>query len=752
MAEPVAFKYRAFISYSHADTGAAKWLHRGLESFPIDKELVGRETATGAIPKSLKPVFRDRDDFTAGHALTEQTLAALDASHALIVICSPAAAASRYVNEEVRLFKSRHPERPVIPLIVGGKPGDAELECFPPALKCKLDSKGRITKKPAEVLAADAREEGDGKTLALAKVVAGLLDVSSDDVYRRAERERRRKGRARNGIIAVLAMLAVAASGSAVYAWQQLKTNQAFLSATLKTATEIVDTAVAQAEKYGVPRTATLALLTKAEGLFDNMARLDRPTAELRYQKSWMLIQFARNYAVLGDSRKRLERARAARDLLAQLVADQPDNLQFKASFANANAEVGFALESHGKLAAALKSYETSLAIGTELVKAEPEDADWQMFVAAGHGRIGEVQMEQADLTGALKSFDARHAILLKLGAADPKAARDQQREFAVSHARIGEVLMRQGDLKGALQSYKASLVIMRRLAKAQPASAAAQNDLAAALEKAGHVLKAQGDLAGALKIYEATLTIFSRLAKADPGNAQAQRGLVVAYGHIGKAHLARRDLAAALESYKKALAIISRLAKADPENTDWRHDLFAIHHDIARVLASQGKVAAALENELTSLALIEQLSRSNSNNAYWQRELGVAQFYGGKLLADQGDLASAVDRYRAARPIFERLAKADPTNAERQYDLAVSHGYVGSVLARQGEVRSALDELRQGRDILSRLKAQSPDSATFANDLAWFDGEIAKLEPGSASGPAAQPDQAAQEFMHPAQ
>ena len=33
-------------------------------------------------------------------------------------------------------------------------------------------------------------------------------------------------------------------------------------------------TAVAQAEKYGVPRTATLALLTKAEGLFDNMALL----------------------------------------------------------------------------------------------------------------------------------------------------------------------------------------------------------------------------------------------------------------------------------------------------------------------------------------------------------------------------------------------------------------------------------------------------------------------------------------------
>ena len=276
MAEPVPFKYRAFISYSHADTAWAKWLHRALETFVIDKDLVGRETATGAIPEALRPIFRDRDDFTAGHTLSEQTLAALDASHALIVICSPAAAKSTYTNEEVRLFKSRHPDRPVVPLIVDGKPGDAELECFPPALKFKLDSKGRVTKKPVEVLAADAREDGDGRSLALTKVVAGLLDVPPDDIFRRAERERRRKGRVRSAIVATLAVLAVVATGSAIYAWQQLKTNEAFLTATLKTASGIIDQAVAQAQRFGVPRTATLALLNRAEELFDNMALLGR--------------------------------------------------------------------------------------------------------------------------------------------------------------------------------------------------------------------------------------------------------------------------------------------------------------------------------------------------------------------------------------------------------------------------------------------------------------------------------------------
>ena len=81
----------------------------------------------------------------------------------------------------------------MIPLIVAGKPGHREHECFPPALRFKLDSKGRITKKRVEVLAADAREEGDGKNLALAKVIAGLLGLSSDDVFRRAAARRRRR-------------------------------------------------------------------------------------------------------------------------------------------------------------------------------------------------------------------------------------------------------------------------------------------------------------------------------------------------------------------------------------------------------------------------------------------------------------------------------------------------------------------------------------------------------------------------------
>ena len=246
----LSFKYVAFLSYCHRDAGWAKWLHRRLEGFRFDKDLIGRETSFGTLPTSLRPILRDREDFSGGRTLTDATVAALDASAALIVLCSPVAATRPVVNEEVRLFRSRHPDRPVVPVIVDGTWPDN----FPPALRFELAADGSVTDRPLTILGPDLRDAADGKSLGLAKTVAGLTGLGADDVFRRAERARRRRTQFFAAVAGFCLLLAVLASGSAVYAWRQLKTNEAFLSATLQRATDIVNNAVAQAERYGVPR------------------------------------------------------------------------------------------------------------------------------------------------------------------------------------------------------------------------------------------------------------------------------------------------------------------------------------------------------------------------------------------------------------------------------------------------------------------------------------------------------------------
>jgi hypothetical protein len=110
--DPAAIRYRAFLSYSPRDSAWSKWLQRALESFRIDTDLIGRETPVGLVPKMLRPIFRGREDFSGGPRLPDATVAALDASAALLVLCSVASARRPAVNEEVRRFRSRHPDRP----------------------------------------------------------------------------------------------------------------------------------------------------------------------------------------------------------------------------------------------------------------------------------------------------------------------------------------------------------------------------------------------------------------------------------------------------------------------------------------------------------------------------------------------------------------------------------------------------------------------------------------------------------------
>jgi hypothetical protein len=205
------YKYRAFLSYSHRDMAWAKWLHRALEGYRIDKDLVGRETAHGPVPKTLRPIFRDREDFPAGHSLTEQTVAALEASQFLIVICSPRAAQSAYVSEEIRWFKALGRAACVIPVIVDGEPGDPERECFPPALRFKVNADGWLTRECESPIAADARPQGDGKETAKQKIIAGLLGIALDEIMRRAVRARKRRNLFRTGAGVASVVVVVAA-------------------------------------------------------------------------------------------------------------------------------------------------------------------------------------------------------------------------------------------------------------------------------------------------------------------------------------------------------------------------------------------------------------------------------------------------------------------------------------------------------------------------------------------------------------
>ena len=147
---------------------------------------------------TLRPIFLDRAELPTSSDLAASVREALASSRYLIVICSPAAAKSRWVNEEIRYFKSLGGASRVLALIVAGQTGYTPkgnaADCMPPALRYVVSEQGEITATPAaEPMAADIRPGADERRTAMLKVAAGLLQVPLDRLVQRDNARRQRR-------------------------------------------------------------------------------------------------------------------------------------------------------------------------------------------------------------------------------------------------------------------------------------------------------------------------------------------------------------------------------------------------------------------------------------------------------------------------------------------------------------------------------------------------------------------------------
>jgi hypothetical protein len=252
-------RYRAFISYSQRDKAIACRVHRALETYRVPKGIVA---AIGP-NRTLGRFFRDDDEMGANQSLGAALEGALDDSENLIVICSPWASRSKWVDAEVRHFKARGDAR-VFAIIATGEPhaADPSRECLPPSLKVKIDAEGRPTGERDEPRAPDLQRDGIQRVRV--QLAAGLLDVPFDELW---QRDRRRAQRTKL-LTSAAGLLVVAVLGISGLGW---------LRAQSEARTQAAYQAVAQA------RTAT------ADGRIDEA--LNRLAPFLEYRETQELVE-----------------------------------------------------------------------------------------------------------------------------------------------------------------------------------------------------------------------------------------------------------------------------------------------------------------------------------------------------------------------------------------------------------------------------------------------------------------------------
>ncbi|HNP66205.1 MAG TPA: toll/interleukin-1 receptor domain-containing protein, partial [Woeseiaceae bacterium] len=217
------FKYRAFISYSSRDREVGERFQKALEDFRVPKPLRGRQTIAGTVGNRLIPIFRDRSDFESHADLGSRIEQALKESGALIILCSPASASSKWVNKEIATFKQMGKADRIFAVILKGEPQAWPNGVFPPCLSHRVNDAGKPTAElePCEPLAVDVRQEGDGWEASVEKIAASLLGVSLTELRDRVAEAERHDRHVRQRIIVGVSTLAVVAMIAAIAAYLQ---------------------------------------------------------------------------------------------------------------------------------------------------------------------------------------------------------------------------------------------------------------------------------------------------------------------------------------------------------------------------------------------------------------------------------------------------------------------------------------------------------------------------------------------------
>jgi len=508
-------KYWGFISYSHRDRQWGEWLHKAIESYRVPARLAGTRGRHGVVPQKLFPIFRDRTELSAAGGLDVALQNALDQSRCLIIICSPASAASRWVNEEILYFKRRGGEDRILCLIVDGEPGASagnqpERECFPPALRFKLGPDGALSDTPAEPLAADLREQADGRDGARLKILAGLLGVGFDDLKRRDLQTRNRRLAVLAGIstavsaaMVVLAVKAFVAQKAAERSRQQGEDLISFMLGDLREKLEplgkleildaVGDKAMGYFGKLDNNNLSEAALTARAKAL--------RQIGDVRMQQ--------------GRAAEAAEPLTAALTLNKQLVDRHPNDPDLVFELGQSEFYVGYAAWRSSRLNDAELHWGDYLKESERLVVIDPNNPKWQLEISYSLSNLGTLAYGQNRVITALGYFNAAIETAKKI----TPQSKEVKLGLALALSWKGSMLQYRGDIEEALVALSQQAELYKNLSSEHPEDATIKGFLAGSLSALAYGTLESGDIARTESTLEIAKKIVSWLTSNDPTN-----------------------------------------------------------------------------------------------------------------------------------------------------------------------------------------------------------------------------------------
>ena len=661
-----AQRYWAFLSYSHINSDQADWLHKAIERFAVPKGLVGRVTANGAVPRSLTPIFRDRHELAASSDLGQTIRQALKASRFLIVLCSPAAAASRWVNEEIIAFKKLHGEKRVLAAIVSGEPWTSEIagreaeECFPPALREKYDRRGQATGKRAEPIAADLRETGDGREAGKLKLVAGMLGLGLDDLVRR-EQQRRQKRLTYIAAASIAGM--TVASGLAIFAFD--KRDEA--RDQRREAEGLVGFMLGDLRDELEPigkLSALDAVGSRALAYFEKQDKTELSDAALA-QRSQALNLLAQISDKRLDPAGALARYREAMRSTAELVERKPDDPQRLFDHAQNVFYVGEMARDRGDARQAEVAYLEYKSLADRMVSLEPDSLKWRMEMFYANENIGIIRYDQRRFAEASRLFEESLRPMGSGVSIDTKND-DYQKEYSTLLAWLADSYAAQGQLDRAIATREKQIAFLTPLADGQ-------------------------------------------------SNVVFRQHLIPAYFGLANLFLSQGKTELAIERFGRSNVESERLLPIEPDNAFWTGLSAQTRLQLAKTYLSVNRSGDAATQALIGCNQAKRVLARDPGTA-WRRLQTDCLSVRARLSLASGDLAGATKL--AGEALASARTERSADSHRDKFKVSGAYRLLGDVRQRSGNVAGARAAWAEGLSQMPRGVTERPLETKDRADL----------------------------------
>ncbi len=676
---PARHHYFAFLSYSHEDSADADWLHQELERFRVPSSIAGRLTGNGVIPRRLTPIFRDRQELAAADDLGEEIREALEASRCLIVLCSPAAARSKWTSAEIEAFKRAHPDGCVIAAIVAGEPfasertDETEEECLPPPLRQKFDKRGRPTGKRNEPLAADLREGRDGRRRGLLKIVAGILGLALDDLVQRDHLRRQRR----------LAGIAIGSFAGMFVA-----------TALAVTAIEARDSARDQRrEAEGLVEFMLGDLKDKLEPI----GRLDAldgvGTRVLAYYEK-------RDTADLSDAA--LAQRSKALSLMGEVAVQRRD------------------------LDGASRLYRGAMAGTGEAIRRQPDDPQRLFDHAQNVFWIGQIAIFQGSLPQAASAFREYKRLADRMVALDPNSIKWRM-EVYNAEANLAGVLTKQRRFEEAAALWNQLFRMISALTTADPRNREYRQSLVESLAWYADAERDLGRLANAAALRERHVALLSQL-ESETGDVTYRQKLMSAQRYLGGLYAIRGRNDDALRQLRSAIATSDRLTATDSENSRPLEEGFMARLAAANILLASGARDEAASMTQAGCELARNLLSKDPTIPAWRGGLR-------DCLMSRALLASASASHRDASALAAQAVQVARTvkttdPADDAFHVARALRTLGDVRRASGDAAGAQSAWREAAAVIPRGIAERPDEL---NERAMIEARVGRRADAAA-------------------